>query len=101
MAVNPQRDSWKELCSRVTDSGEVIEQRARSIVERVRDGGDRAILAVEAEIAGLEALPAEASFAVTREELEECERLVPDSVKEAIRVAKACSRRRRSCALSH
>ena len=69
LAVNPQRDSWKELCSRVTDSGEVIEQRARSIVERVRDGGDRAILAVEAEIAGLEALPAETSFAVTREEL--------------------------------
>ena len=89
LAVNPQRDSWKELCSRVTDSGEVIEQRARSIVERVRDGGDRAILAVEAEIAGLEALPAEASFAVTREELEECESLVPDSVKEAIRVAAA------------
>lgn len=88
LTVDPGRESWRELCSRVTESSDVIAERARSIVERVRRGGDAEIAAIEAEVTGKSgALPV--AFEVSESEMEECERLVPDAVKEAIGVAAA------------
>lgn len=83
--LNPKADQWQELCRRATFDDTVIEERVRTILERIRQGGDAALRAITTEIDG--ACPAQ--LAVSDEEFAAAEAEVPESLKTAIRTAKA------------
>ena len=52
VVVNPDEACRKELCRRPSTSNPVIGERVRAIIERVRDGGDEALLGLAEEIDG-------------------------------------------------
>ena len=83
--LNPTPDTWEELCRRATFDDTLIEGRVRTILERIREGGDGALRTITTEIDG--ACPA--SFMVSEEELAAAAAQVPETLKEAIRTAKA------------
>lgn len=65
---------------RATDDDSVIESRVRTILERVRQGGDEALRAITAEIDGR----CPESLQVSEAEFAEAEALVDDALKAAI-----------------
>ena len=81
--ISPARSQWPLLMQRATDDDSVIESRVRTILERVRQGGDEALRAITTEIDGRcpEALQ------VSEAEFAEAEALVSDELKAAIRQA--------------
>jgi len=68
---------------RATDNDTVIEQRVRTILERIRQGGDEALRAITTEIDGR----CPESLQVSEAEFTEAESLVSDKLKAAIRQA--------------
>ena len=54
--INPSFSEWPQLMQRATDEDSVIEGRVRTILDRVRQGGDEALRAITTEIAEAEAL---------------------------------------------
>lgn len=68
---------------RATDNDTVIEQRVRTILERIRQGGDEALCAITTEIDGR----CPESLQVSEAEFTEAESLVSDELKAAIRQA--------------
>ena len=68
---------------RATDDDSVIENRVRTILERVRQGGDEALRAITTEIDGR----CPESLQVSEAEFAEAEALVNDALKAAIRQA--------------
>ena len=56
--VNPSPQQWKALCTRAVADDAVIEGRVRAILERVRTGGDAALVDITREVEGRDALPA-------------------------------------------
>ena len=81
---NPQPAAWAALCQRAVFDDSLIEGRVRTILARVREGGDDALRAITTEIDG--ACPD--SFFVSEAEFERASTLVIDALKEAIRRAK-------------
>ena len=81
--LNPERGQWPELCGRVEQDNSLIAERVEAIVERVREQGDEALLALAAEIDGVQLSKLE----VSEEEFLLSEQLVSDAVKAAIEVA--------------
>lgn len=81
---NPQPAAWAALCQRAVFDDSLIEGRVRTILARVREGGDDALRAITTEIDG--ACPD--SFFVSEAEFERASTLVSDDLKEAIRHAK-------------
>ena len=47
--ISPSRSQWLSLMQRATDDDSLIESRVRTILERVRQGGDEALRAMEEE----------------------------------------------------
>lgn len=68
---------------RATDDDTVIEQRVRTILERIRQGGDEALRAITTEIDGC----CPESLQVSEAEFAEAESSVSDELKSAIRQA--------------
>ncbi len=68
---------------RATDNDTIIEQRVRTILERIRQGGDEALRAITTEIDGR----CPESLQVSEAEFTEAESLVSDELKAAIRQA--------------
>ena len=81
--LNPKRGQWPELCGRAEQDNSLIAERVEAIVERVREQGDDALLALAAEIDGVQLSKLE----VSEEEFLLSEQLVSDAVKAAIEVA--------------
>ena len=81
--LNPKRGQWPELCGRAEQDNSLIAERVEAIVERVREQGDEALLALAAEIDGVQLSKLE----VSDEEFLLSEQLVSDAVKAAIEVA--------------
>ncbi|MBO7342440.1 MAG: histidinol dehydrogenase [Alistipes sp.] len=81
--LNPKRGQWPELCGRAEQDNSLIAERVEAIVERVREQGDEALLALAAEIDGVQLSKLE----VSEEEFLLSEQLVSDAVKAAIEVA--------------
>ncbi len=68
---------------RATDNDTIIEQRVRTILERIRQGGDEALRAITTEIDGR----CHESLQVSEAEFTEAESLVSDELKASIRQA--------------
>ena len=81
--INPSLSQWSLLTQRATDEDSVIESRVRTILERVRQGGDEALRAITTEIDGR----CPESLQVSEEELAEAATQVSDELKSAIRQA--------------
>ena len=81
--INPSLSQWPLLMQRATDEDSVIEGRVRTILERVRQGGDEALRAITTEIDGR----CPESLQVSEAEFAEAVALVGDDLKAAIRQA--------------
>lgn len=86
---NPPRAEWPALQSRNNVDDDRIAAAVEQIVERVRRDGDRALTELAAEIDGVEL----AALRVSKEEMEEAENAVPETLKRAMAVAAANIRR--------
>ena len=81
--ISPSRSAWPALMQRATADDNLIENRVRTILERVRQGGDEALRAITTEIDG----HCPESLQVSEAEFVEAEALVSDELKAAIRQA--------------
>lgn len=81
--INPAREQWPGLCLRPSSDNPVVRQRVAAILERVRDGGDDAICAIEREISGT----APERLQVSPEEILEASAKVSPALKDAIKAA--------------
>ena len=81
--ISPSRSQWPSLMQRATDDDSLIESRVRTILERVRQGGDEALRAITTEIDGR----CPESLQVSEAEFAEADTLVNDELKAAIRQA--------------
>ena len=81
--ISPSRTQWPSLMQRATDDDSIIESRVRTILDRVRQGGDEALRAITTEIDGR----CPESLQVSEAEFAEAEALVSDALKAAIRQA--------------
>ena len=81
--ISPDKNTWPALMLRATDDDTVIEQRVRTILERIRQGGDEALRAITTEIDGR----CPESLLVSEAEFTEAEAMVSDELKSAIRQA--------------
>lgn len=81
--INPSREEWKALCSRVVSDDAVISGRVQAIIERVQRDGDKAIRELAAEIDGVEL----AAIEVSEQERREAFEATPAELKEAIATA--------------
>ena len=81
--IFPDKNTWPALMLRATDDDTVIEQRVRTILERIRQGGDEALRAITTEIDGR----CPESLQVSEAEFAEAESLVSEELQSAIRQA--------------
>ncbi len=81
--ITPDKNIWPALMLRATDDDTVIEQRVRTILERIRQGGDEALRAITTEIDGR----CPESLQVSEAEFAEAESSVSEELKSAIRQA--------------
>src|SRR5690606_3896365 len=80
----PAREEWPELLKRPTQTIGDIEAMVKEIFTEIRGKGDRAVSKYTSLFDGVTLK----QTAVTDVEIEEAEGLVPDELKEAIRLAK-------------
>lgn len=83
--IRPERSRWAEICRRPSSGNSEIEAVVRTIIERVREDGDRALLQLCREIDGF----SPDSLEVSREEFDRAEQEVDPKVKKAIAAAAA------------
>ena len=81
--INPSFSEWPALMQRANSDDAVIEGRVRTILERVRQGGDAVLRAITTEIDGR----CPESLQVSEAEFAEAEAQVSDELKAAIRQA--------------
>lgn len=81
---NPDKSQWAEILKRPVMNVENLFDTVRSIIDRVKAEGDRAVIDYEEKFDKAVLT----SLAVTDEELAEAETLVSDELKAAIRLAK-------------
>ncbi|MBP5505858.1 MAG: histidinol dehydrogenase [Bacteroidales bacterium] len=92
IVINPPQGQWKGLCSRVVADDAAIEGRVRAILDRVRTGGDAALVEITREVEGREmpsGVEASNPFLVSSEQIAAAANEVGDAVKEAIAAAAA------------
>lgn len=81
---NPDKSQWTEILKRPVMNVENLFDTVRSIIDRVKAEGDRAVMEYEEKFDKAVLT----SLAVTEEELAEAETLVSEELKAAIRLAK-------------
>lgn len=84
LITNPDKSQWTELLKRQVMNTENLFDTVRSIIDRVKAEGDRAVLEYEEKFDKV----ALTALAVTEEEQAEAETLVDEELKKAIRLAK-------------
>lgn len=84
LIVNPDRSQWPEILKRPVMNTENLFDTVKSIIDRVKTEGDKAVLEYEEKF---DKVVLE-SLVVTDEELNEAETLVSEELKAAIRLAK-------------
>ena len=85
ISVKPEKSVWADICRRPSDSNPVVRDRVRAIIDRVREGGDKAIMELAMEIDGRRP----ESIRVSAAAIEEAGTLVSPAVKSAIAAAAA------------
>ena len=80
----PDRNQWPELLKRPALQVESLFDTVRTILDRVKADGDRAVLAYEEQFDRVKL----SSLAVGEEEMQEAEDLLDEKLKSAIRLAK-------------
>ena len=81
---NPDKSQWQEILKRPGMNTENLFDTVRSVIDRVKEEGDRAVLDYEEKFDKVVL----ASLAVSEEEQQEAENLVSEDLKAAIRLAK-------------
>ena len=81
---NPDKSQWQEILKRPVINTENLFDTVRSVIDRVKEEGDRAVLDYEEKFDKVVL----ASLAVSEEEQQEAENLVSEDLKAAIRLAK-------------
>lgn len=82
---NPAPSQWADLCQRAkAEESAEVDKIVSNIIQRVRTGGDEALMQLASEIDGM-SIPYD--LRVSDEEFAEAERAVSDSLKDAINVA--------------
>ena len=81
---NPDKSQWQEILKRPVMNTENLFDTVRSVIDRVKEEGDRAVLDYEEKLDKVML----ASLAVSEEEQQEAENLVSEDLKAAIRLAK-------------
>ncbi|MCD8258323.1 MAG: histidinol dehydrogenase [Bacteroides uniformis] len=81
---NPDKSQWQEVLKRPVMNTENLFDTVRSVIDRVKEEGDRAVLDYEEKFDKVVL----ASLAVSEEEQQEAENLVSEDLKAAIRLAK-------------
>ena len=81
---NPDKFQWQEILKRPVMNTENLFDTVRSVIDRVKEEGDRAVLDYEEKFDKVML----ASLAVSEEEQQEAENLVSEDLKAAIRLAK-------------
>ena len=81
---NPDKSQWQEILKRPVMNTENLFDTVRSVIDRVKTEGDRAVLDYEEKFDKVVL----ASLAVSEEEQQEAENLVSEDLKAAIRLAK-------------
>ena len=84
MIEYPDRNQWPELLKRPALQVESLFDTVRTILDRVKADGDRAVLAYEEQFDRVKL----SSLAVGEEEMQEAEDLLNEELKSAIRLAK-------------
>ena len=80
----PDKSQWTELLKRPSLNVESLFDTVRTILDRVKTEGDRAVLAYEEQFDKVKL----SALAVTEEEMREAETLISEELKNAIRLAK-------------
>ena len=80
----PDKSQWAELLKRPSLNVESLFDTVRTILDRVKTEGDRAVLAYEEQFDNVKL----SALAVTEEEMREAETLISEELKNAIRLAK-------------
>ncbi|MBQ9474789.1 MAG: histidinol dehydrogenase [Bacteroidales bacterium] len=83
--VEPSRSEWKKLCARPSDSNLQIREKVAAILERVREGGDRALKELSEEIDGF----TPDSLQVSEEQIKAAGEALDGKLKDAIKTAAA------------
>lgn len=81
---NPDKSQWQEILKRPVMNTENLFDTVRSVIDPVKEEGDRAVLDYEEKFDKVVL----ASLAVSEEEQQEAENLVSEDLKAAIRLAK-------------
>ena len=81
---NPDKSQWQEILKRPVMNTENLFDTVRSVIDRVKEEGDRAVLDYEEKFDKVML----ASLAVSEEEQQEAENLVSEDLKAAIHLAK-------------
>ena len=81
---NPDKSQWQEILKRPVMNTENLFDTVRSVIDRVKEEGDPAVLDYEEKFDKVML----ASLAVSEEEQQEAENLVSEDLKAAIRLAK-------------
>ena len=81
---NPDKSQWQEILKRPVMNTENLFDTVRSVIDRVKEEGDRDVLDYEEKFDKVVL----ASLAVSEEEQQEAENLVSEDLKAAIRLAK-------------
>ena len=81
---NPDKSQWQEILKRPVMNTENLFDTVRSVIDRVKEEGDRAVLDYEEKFDKVVL----ASLAVSEEDQQEAENLVSEDLKAAIRLAK-------------
>mgnify|MGYP001518930489 FL=1 len=81
---NPDKSQWQEILKRPVMNTENLFDTVRSVIDRVKEEGDRAVLDYEEKFDKVVL----ASLAVSEEEQQEAENLVSEDLKAPIRLAK-------------
>ena len=79
----PAKEQWSELLKRPVMDVEKLFDIVRDVIAQVREGGDKAVVALEEKFDKVHL----SSLVVTKEEIEEAEQLVSDELKLSIGVA--------------
>ncbi len=80
----PKNDEWQEILKRPALNTESLNETVKGILNRVKTGGDKAVLEFEATFDKVQL----DSLSVTAEELKEAEGLISEELKAAILLAK-------------
>lgn len=84
LVTYPDKAQWADLLKRPVMNTEDLFDTVRSVINRVKDEGDRAVLAYEEQFDKVQLV----SLAVSEEEWAEADSLIDEELKQAIRLAK-------------